>query len=192
MAPRFTCDILHTTGEMKCAIQPLFHPKMPPLPFPRAYKPLTVLRTASHCLHKGCPGVQCFSFRHSLPSLLENLFFLSQIHGHPADQHDSPAQVRMSIKHNARPVPCCQHCGQLVLSPKAHSAIQKRFVLLHVADAAVGDKPSPRSPQPTYQQRRTLLSLAASAALRRQTHALFKPSRSAGDSVHGPLRSLLY
>ena len=41
-------------------------------------------------------------------------------------------------------------------------------------------------------EERALLSLAASAALRRQTHALFKPSRSAGDSVHGPLRSLLY
>ena len=41
----------------------------------------------------------------SICSLLENMFFLSQIHGHPVDQQDRRGQLRLNFRLNARPVP---------------------------------------------------------------------------------------
>ena len=115
----------------------------------------------------------------SICSLLENMFFLSQIHGHPADQQASPSQLRVSFRLNAHPVPWRQHPLKPAQFPTSLHIYRKSDALRIASSCKLPKQLWETNRHLTFphqhtNKERTLLPMAASAALRRQTHALFK------------------
>ena len=105
------------------------------------------------------------------------MVFLIQIHGHPVDQQDRSGQLRMSFRLNALAVPCCQQSAQTSSIPHfpPHISQERRIS----SSCMLPTQPWETSCHLTFlnqhtNKERTLLSMVASAALRRQTHALFK------------------
>ena len=74
--------------------------------------------------------------------------------------------------------------------PSTYIARATHFVLLHVANATVGDKPSSHFPQPTHQQREDAVVNGCLGGTAKTNTCAFQ--NLSCNSVHNYLRSLLY